>query len=254
MQSSINFNKVADIYDFYVKVDFDIPFFLEETRHFDGEILELMCGTGRVSMHLLEAGKKMTCIDYSQGMLDAFRKKIREKPYKVTLLQQDVTQLNIDKKFGMAILPFHSISEILSAEKQRAALKSIAKHLDTNASLIITLQNPKKRLLTTDGQTRIIGKFCLENNKQMILSYMNQYNESSKTVSGMQFYEIYDESNILIEKRFLEINFRPIYHSEFSNLLKDTHLHIDKIYGDYSYNEFNEETSDFIIYKLIKTN
>lgn len=55
---------VADIYDFYVKVDFDIPFFLNETEKHDEEILELMCGTGRVSIPLLQSGRKMTCVDY----------------------------------------------------------------------------------------------------------------------------------------------------------------------------------------------
>jgi hypothetical protein len=48
MKETIKFDKVADIYDFYVNVDFDIPFFLKEAELYKGEILELMCGTGRV--------------------------------------------------------------------------------------------------------------------------------------------------------------------------------------------------------------
>ena len=47
MKNSINFDLVADIYDYYVNVDFDIPFYLNETKDFNEEILELMCGTGR---------------------------------------------------------------------------------------------------------------------------------------------------------------------------------------------------------------
>lgn len=52
MSESIHFSEVSDLYDFYVKVDFDIPFFLNETKLFRNEILELMCGTGRVSIPL----------------------------------------------------------------------------------------------------------------------------------------------------------------------------------------------------------
>ena len=73
MKETIRFDQVADIYDSYVKSDFDIPFFLNETERFEGEILELMCGTGRVSIPLLESGRRMTCVDYSNGMLDRFR-------------------------------------------------------------------------------------------------------------------------------------------------------------------------------------
>jgi ubiquinone/menaquinone biosynthesis C-methylase UbiE len=59
MKNTINFDKVADIYDYYVNVDFDIPFFLKETEQQKGEILELMCGTGRISIQLLKAGRKI---------------------------------------------------------------------------------------------------------------------------------------------------------------------------------------------------
>jgi len=37
---------------------------------------------------------------------------------------------------------------------------------------------------------------------------------TKKIVSGFQFYEIFDSANVLIEKRTLEINFKPIADSE----------------------------------------
>ncbi len=56
MEKPIDFDKVADIYDFYVNVNFDVPFFLQETENTDKPVLELMCGTGRVFVPLPEAG------------------------------------------------------------------------------------------------------------------------------------------------------------------------------------------------------
>lgn len=252
MKENINFNKVADIYDYYVNVDFDIPFFLKETENYNEEILELMCGTGRVSIPLLESGKKMTCVDYSKGMLDSFYNKIKNKQYDVTLLHYDVTELKLDKEFGFIILPFHSLTEILLPVLQLRALKNISLHLKKNGIFLLTLQNPNVRLKLADGLTRIIGKFKIDNERQLIISYMNQYDEQTKIVSGYQFYEIFDQSNTLVEKRFLEINFRPVSNSELRNMLKDTELKIADVYGDYSYTEYDEETSNFMIYKLKK--
>jgi len=252
MKETIKFDKVADIYDFYVNVDFDIPFFLKETKDFEGEILELMCGTGRVSIPLLDSGKQMTCVDYSKGMLDSFERKIKDKNYPVNLIQMDVTNLNLDKKYGLIILPFHSITEIISTDLQIKALQSISSHLDENGVFVLTLQNPKTRLKTADGISRVMGKFALENNKQMIISYVNQYNESDKIVSGFQFYEIFDSTETLIEKKFLEINFKPISDSELRKMIKQAGLEIIEMFGDYSYGKFDEETSNFMIYKMIK--
>ena len=252
MKEPIQFDKIADIYDFYVNVDFDIPFFLKETESYHSEILELMCGTGRVSIPLLEAGRKLTCVDYSRGMLNSFQKKIKGKNYHVTLVEMDVTKLKLDRKFDFIFLPFHSISEILSTEKQREALKSISNHLETNGTFILTLQNPETRLQQADGITKIIGKFPLGNHRKMIISYMNRYNQTEKIVTGFQFYEIFDSNNILIEKRCLDINFKPIEINELENMLSDTDLEITNMYGDYSYQDFNNKTSDFIICKMTK--
>lgn len=252
MKETINFNKVADIYDFYVNVDFDIPFFLKETENAKGEILELMCGTGRVSIPLLKAGRQMVCVDYSKGMLDSFEQKIQNKNYSVNLVQMDVANLNLNRKFGLIILPFHSFTEIISTDLQIKALQSISSHLDDDGVFILTLQNPRTRLKLADGITRVIGKFPIEENRQMIILYMNQYNESDKIVSGFQFYEIYDSNNIMIEKRFLNINFKPITDSELRDMIKSADLEIADIYGDYSYSNFDEESSNFMIYKMVK--
>ena len=71
-------------------------------------------------------------------------------------------------------------------------------------------------------------------------------------VSGYQFYEIYDSSNALIEKRFLEINFKPITDSELRDMVKTTGLEIVDMFGDYFYGRFDEASSNFMIYKLTK--
>ncbi len=251
-KNTINFDKVADIYDFYVNVDFDVPFFIKETENYRGEILELMCGTGRVSIPLLKAGRKMTCVDYSKGMLNTFKKKIDNEGYSVDIVKMDVTNLKLSKKFGLIILPFHSLSEILSTEKQQEALKCISNHLETGGTFILTLQNPENRLKQADGKMRVIGKFSVDKDKEMVLSYTNQYNEKEDIVSGYQFYEIYNSDNIMTEKRYLEINFKPIQLDTLREMISKTEMEITKIYGDYSFGEFNIEESDFMICKLTK--
>jgi hypothetical protein len=63
---------------------------------------------------------------------------------------------------------------------------------------------------------------------------------------------MYDSTNTMIEKRFLEINFKPISDTELRDMIQNTGLEIVEMYGDYSYGHFNEETSNFMIYKLVK--
>ena len=53
---ALDYALIADLYDEMVRFEADLPFFLEECRTAEGPVLELMCGTGRVSLPLIEAG------------------------------------------------------------------------------------------------------------------------------------------------------------------------------------------------------
>jgi SAM-dependent methyltransferase len=248
----INFDLVADIYDIYVDVTTDIPFFLKETECMNNPILELMSGTGRVSIPLLKEGRKLVCVDYSAGMLEELKAKVEGKDYNVRIVKEDITNMFLGEKFKMILLPFHSLSEILEPEKQKLALLTISNHLEDNGTFICTLQNPEIRLQTADGVQRKMGEFPISTNNKLIVSYINKWNPESGLVTGYQYYEILDNNNNFMGKRILEINFRPVSDKQFRDMIKDTGLQITNVYGDYSWSPFDEEKSNFIIYKMIK--
>jgi ubiquinone/menaquinone biosynthesis C-methylase UbiE len=252
MKNTINFDIVADIYDSYVNVDYDIPFFLKETENYEKDILELMCGTGRISIPLLQAGKRMVCVDYSNCMLDIFKSKISGKDYNLQLINIDVAELKFQNKFGMILLPFHSLSEILEKEKQLEALNRISECLETGGTFICALQNPAIKLKTADGIKRSLGEFRTGNNKKILISYMNKRNPGTGIVSGYQVYELFDENNLIIETRRLEINFLPVSDKEFQEMVGCAGMKITDVFGDYSYSPFVKETSDFMIYRITK--
>jgi len=47
-----DYSGISDLYDIYVPAEFDIDFFLQETKEINGPVLDLMAGTGRVSLRL----------------------------------------------------------------------------------------------------------------------------------------------------------------------------------------------------------
>ncbi len=59
-EKNIDWNKVASYYDAYVRTDLDLSFFLKHARESGGPVLELMCGTGRITIPLIEAGYDVT--------------------------------------------------------------------------------------------------------------------------------------------------------------------------------------------------
>lgn len=248
---NIDFNFVADLYDTYVTVDFDVDFFKKISKECKGKCLELMCGTGRVSIPLLKQNIDLTCVDYSEEMLNVFEKKIKGLDIAPRIECQDVCDLNLNDSYKLIFIPFNSFSELSDTEKQEAALKRIYEHLDHDGTFICTLYNPVHRLKTADGQLRILGRFQIDQSKSLIVSFYNQYSEKTKNVTGIQFYEIYDRNNKLTDKRYLDICFSLISKSHFTEMAKKAGFKIKEIYGGYDFSPFSE-TSRFMNFMLVK--
>src|SRR5512142_804452 len=92
---SIDFDLVADYYDVSVTVNADQAFWNIESRGIDGPVLELMSGTGRVSLPLIRAGTELTCLDYSAGLLAVLRRKLESEGLHATLVHADARRFDL---------------------------------------------------------------------------------------------------------------------------------------------------------------
>jgi SAM-dependent methyltransferase len=239
MEKNIDFDIVADLYDAYVKTDMDIGFYMELCRG-RKSILELMCGTGRVSLPLIREGFRMTCVDYSGGMLDIFRKKLNENE-QADILCQDICHLALNDRYDLAFIPFNSIAEITDGPKRKQALKGIYEYLLPGGLLFCSLYNPAYRIKLADGNLAILGKFDMESGRSLVVSFYNVYSDKDKSISGMQFYEIYDASGKLSEKRALDIRFSVISKDEMLKAADNAGFALMEIYGDYDKRPFHDD-------------
>jgi SAM-dependent methyltransferase len=245
-----NYDLVADLYDIYVPVTFDIDFFLQETKKTCGQVLELMSGTGRVSLPLLEAGVKLTCVDFSAALNEILESKLRQKGLQADVYTMDVCQLAIPKKFAMIIIPFHSFAHITSPDDQAQALARIKQHLAPGGTFICTLGNPKVRQQAVDGQYRLLRKYTIPEIQGTLLLWVveNFSATDPQVVEALQFYEQYDCTGVLTSKRLLELHFRLTGKDEFEALAQAAGFKIKALYGDYSYAEFREQSSPYMIW------
>jgi len=253
MEKALDYSVFADLYDFFVQDDFDVPFFLNEAGKTEGRVLELMSGTGRVSLPLLKEGVALTCVDNSPDMLSFLEKKIEERGFSADVYEMDVCELALPGTYEFIIIPFHSFSEILTGSRQKSALAKIYNHLSETGKFICTLQNPVERLKTVDGKLRLWREFPLKGGKgRLLLSGMLNYNPAEHIVSGLEFFELYDEQGVLQSKRCTDIKFYLHDRDGFESLVAPAGFQISELYGDYKYTAFDSETSPFMIYVLTK--
>lgn len=127
---------IADYYDESPVVQGrtrDVAFYRDAVREFGDPVLELGCGTGRITLALAAAGHRVTGLDISERMLErctqkraALPKETRER---VHLVQGDMTQFDLGEKYRVVIIPFRPLQHLLEVEQQISCLESVRKHL-----------------------------------------------------------------------------------------------------------------------------
>jgi SAM-dependent methyltransferase len=245
----IDYDSIAEIYDLYATVDYDIPFFVSEVRKVGGTVLELMAGTGRVSISLLEAGAKLTCVDSSQGMLDVMARKLTRMGLHAEIRCMDVRRLELSENFELAILPFQAFMELVSDDDQRAALHAVFSCLVPGGRFICTLHNPTVRRANVDGVPRAVGAFPTHGGTLVVSGFEQG---GHPIVTRHQFFELYGADGRLAWKRLLRMEFSLIERDAFEAMARSVGFRVAQLYGNYDRTPFEPGTSPFMIWVLEK--
>lgn len=244
---SIDYDGIAEIYDLYVTADYDVPFFLKEVEAVKGPVLELMAGTGRLSLPLVEAGARLTCVDSSQGMLDVLSRKLERRGLHAEVRCLDVCRLDLPPQFELAILPFQAFMEIVGEESQRAALASIFASLAPGGRFVCTLHNPAVRRTQVDGVLRIVGRFPAEDGTLVVSGFETG---GKPVVSRLQFFELFGPDGLLRWKRVLPMEFALIEKDSFERMARDAGFQVLELHGSYDRSAFDPARSPVMIWSL----
>jgi len=142
------FYKTANLYDLnpLPLLKDDIPFYLEYASRINGNILELACGSGRITIPLAKAGYEIWGMDISNAMIELFRKKIKDLPedvaQRIHLVHENMTNFRINKKYQLIIIPFRSYQALIEDNQQNMCLKNVYNHLSEDGIFIITFFKP----------------------------------------------------------------------------------------------------------------
>ena len=77
----------------------------------DARILELCCGTGRLTLPIAKDGYDISGVDYTASMLHQAKMKAAEAGLRINFIQADIRTLDLQKKYDLIL--FHLIRSII---------------------------------------------------------------------------------------------------------------------------------------------
>jgi SAM-dependent methyltransferase len=120
-----------------------VEFWLSQARIRGGPILELGCGTGKLSIPLAEAGFSVVGLDSSPALLQFASSKNRD----VRWLEGDMRGFDLGEKFALIMLPSNNLGHLHTPEDFESCARCVKRHLRPGGVLVIDVFVPSLNLL-----------------------------------------------------------------------------------------------------------
>ena len=239
----------AELYDQSTEgLEHEIEFYVEEAEKSGSPVLELGCGTGRITVPVAESGIEITGLELSSDMLEVAERKVDKLPpevgRRIELVQGDMRDFSLDRKFNLIFIPFRSFQHVLTSEEQRRSLLCIRDHLADDGRLIIEIFDPRLDLIVSHS-----GNLCGAVKKYREFRHPDSGNrvviwESRKVQLADQIidedwiFEEYDDAGKSISRILTNFKIRYIFRWEMEYLLELCSYKPVALYGDFKRGAF----------------
>lgn len=238
--------RMADFYDdYYGKNVADIPFWISCTEG-RKKILEVACGTGRVTIPLVNSGKDVYALDYSEAMLDILKEKIENlniEKEKIKLLCQDMRNMKIDEKFDVILITSNSVNHLEKTEDFEKMLDSANSLLSDDGILVFDALKPKFKFLTRNMNEKYDEEeFTLSKTGEKITVCENSKYDHATQINNVNYYYTNSEN----ETTILNIKVRLYFPQELDYIISKSKFKIKEKYDWYDYRKFEGRTNEQI--------
>jgi len=226
----------------------DVPFWQRVASRAGGQVLELGCGTGRVSIPLAKAGVDLVGVDRSAPMLDRARQRIRaaagaDGPAHIRLLRADIRALPFgDGSFPSVIAPYGILQSLIRPRDLTAALASVARVVAPGGTFGIDLVPDVPKWREYSNRVQLRGRAGAAH--LTLIESVRQDPKRRLTTFQQTFVERRRERT---QEHQFELTFRTLSVAEMSKQLERAGFTVDAVLGDYRGRAWDDRADVWII-------
>ena len=141
------YDAIARLYDpWSASVTEDVEFYVEEAVASGGPVVELACGTGRITVPVARAGVRVIGVDGSPAMLEVAEERAEAHGVSelVDLRLGDLREPPVDERVPLVLIPFRSLLHMTTEQDRERALAAARELLVLGGRLVFDVFAPAK--------------------------------------------------------------------------------------------------------------
>ncbi len=225
----------------------DVPFWLRMTAAVDGPVLELGCGTGRVTMPLAHAGVRIVGVDRSAEMLARARRRVRRQRRGVapTLVRADIRALPLpDASIPMVMAPYGILQSLVNDRDLKATLKDVARVVEPDGIFALELVADLPAWGEYSRKVRMRGQRAPGGSRITLIESVRQDRDRGVTVFDQEFVETLGRTT---RRRAFTLTFRTLTVPAMLRRLAAAGFRAEALLGDYDGGPLGLEAEAWII-------
>ena len=226
----------------------DVPFWRRIASAAQGPVLELGCGTGRVSLPLARAGVALVGIDRSAPMLARARGQITKSPDRqvtnsLRLVRGDIRALPFDaRSFAMVVAPYGILQSLIRPRDLAATLASVARVIAPGGTLGIDLVPDVPKWREYENRVQLRGR--AGDAHLTLIESVRQDRARGLTTFEQTYVE--RRGGRTQEHRF-DLTFRTLSVPQMTRQLERAGFAVEAILGDYQGRPWDDRADVWIV-------
>lgn len=154
----------------------------------DAKILELCCGTGRLTLPIAKDGYDICGVDYTSSMLERAKVKASEAGLDINFIEADIRTLNLQEKFDLIFIPFNSIHHLYKNEDLFKSLKVVENHLKENGLFLLDCFNPNiQYIVEGEKEQKVVAEYTTVDGREVLIKQTMCY-ESTTQINRIEWH------------------------------------------------------------------
>jgi ubiquinone/menaquinone biosynthesis C-methylase UbiE len=212
----------------------DIRFWQDMAARANGRVLELGCGTGRVTLPVARTGAQIVGVDRSAEMLAHARRRVRRAAYggNAALVRSDIRSLPFRKstRFDLVMAPYGILQSLIRESDLRATLASVARVLSRRGVFGLDLVPDLPVWKEYRNQVRFRGTRPGTSARITLVESVRQDRKKGLTIFDQQYIETRGRERAV---RDFSLVFRTLSIPQMTRRLERAGFRVTAVLGDY---------------------